>query len=228
MKKYIKYIVIFIIILLIIISVLLIKINQKNVEKQEINLDAEPGKTAIEEEENILVVALEEEEEEQQQQQQPTEEPEEPQEPEPVKDASTLTQEIYNRNSPIGTLYIPKTKLNTQVYSSVTVDELEKMPCFLYTTGGLSKPGITLFVGHNKRNGKLFSNNKNLEVGDEFYFTDYEGTELKYTIYSKFITTEDDISFLNSEVDVPVIALSCCTDASDENRIIILGRADES
>lgn len=226
MKKYIKYIVIFIIILLIIISVLLIKINQKNVEKQEINLDAEPGKTAIEEEENILVVALEEEEEEQQQP--PTEEPEEPQEPEPVKDASTLTQEIYNRNSPIGTLYIPKTKLNTQVYSSVTVDELEKMPCFLYTTGGLSKPGITLFVGHNKRNGKLFSNNKNLEVGDEFYFTDYEGTELKYTIYSKFITTEDDISFLNSEVDVPVIALSCCTDASDENRIIILGRADES
>ncbi len=48
----------------------------------------------------------------------------------------------------------------------------------------------------------------------------------KYTIYSKFTTTSDDTSFLNTNVDVPTIALSCCTDASDDNRIIILGRAD--
>lgn len=176
--------------------------------------------TVAKKEENTLVINIEKEEEELLPEEQETSSSE------PIKDAATLTQEIYHRNSPIGTLVIPKTGLNTQVYSSVTVDELETMPCFLYTTGGLNKTGITLLVGHNRRNGKLFSNNKNLEEGDEFYFTDYEGTELKYTIYSKFITTEDDISFLNSKVDYPVIALSCCTDASDENRIIILGRAD--
>ena len=56
--------------------------------------------------------------------------------------------------------------------------------------------------------------------------TIYEGNKKKYTIYSKFTTTSDDTSFLNTNVDVPTIALSCCTDASDDNRIIILGRAD--
>ena len=103
---------------------------------------------------------------------------------------------------------------------------MEEMPCFLYTTGGLNKTGTTLFVGHNRMNGTLFSNNNKLQENDEFYFTDLDGTELKYTIYSKFITTEGDISFLNNTVDKPTIALSCCTDANDENRIIILGRAD--
>ena len=100
------------------------------------------------------------------------------------------------------------------------------MPCFLYTTGGLNKPGATLIVGHNKRNGKLFSNNKKIQEGDEFYFKDYEGKELKYVVYSKFITTDGDMSFLNSNETNPVIALSCCTDANDENRIIVLGRAE--
>ncbi len=221
MKKYIKFIVIFFIIIVIMLGAFLVmKKNQESRKTEETHINTDLGKTEIEE--DTLIIDIGESQEQPISEEQPEPEPK----PEPKKDAATLTQEIYNRNGSIGTLYIPKTKLNTEVYSSVTVDELEKMPCFLYTTGGLSQPGITLLVGHNRRNGKLFSNNKNLEVGDEFYFTDYEGTELKYTIYSKFITTENDISFLNTNVDSPVIALSCCTDASDENRIIILGRAD--
>ena len=126
----------------------------------------------------------------------------------------------------IGTLYIPKTGLTTAIYSNSNVKMMEKMPCFLYSTGGLNRKGITLFVGHNRRNGKIFSENKKLNIGDIFYFKDYQGTELEYTIYDKFITNEGDISFLNNQVDSPVIVLSCCTDASDENRIIILARAN--
>ena len=147
-------------------------------------------------------------------------------EPEEQPDASSLTQQIYNMNTTIGKLYIPKTKINIQVYSNPDTKKMEKMPAFLYTSGGLNKTGITLFVGHNKRNGKIFSNNKKLAVGDVFYFTDYEGNEKKYTIYSKFTTTSDDTSYLNTNVDSPTIVLSCCTDASDDNRIIIIGRAD--
>lgn len=144
---------------------------------------------------------------------------------EPKKDDATLTQEIYNLNSTIGTLYIPKTKLKISVYCNSDSAKLEKMPGFLYTTGGLNKTGTTLFVGHNRRNGRIFSNNKKLQIGDIFYFTDYEGKQLKYTIYSKFIASSSDVSFLNNQVDSPTIALSCCTDASDDNRIIILGAA---
>lgn len=143
-----------------------------------------------------------------------------------VLDAATLTQQIYAMNSEIGTLYIPRTGLTTSIYSNSSVSQMEKMPCFLYTTGGLNKPGATLIVGHNKRNGKLFSNNKKIEEGDEFYFKDFEGKELKYVVYSKFITTDGDMTFLDPAETKPVIALSCCTDANDENRIIVLGRAE--
>lgn len=143
-----------------------------------------------------------------------------------VLDAATLTQQIYDMNSEIGTLYIPRTGLTTSIYSNSSVSQMEKMPCFLYTTGGLNKPGATLIVGHNKRNGKLFSNNKKIEEGDEFYFKDFEGKELKYVVYSKFITTDGDMTFLDPAETRPVIALSCCTDANDENRIIVLGRAE--
>ena len=145
---------------------------------------------------------------------------------EPVKDAATLTQEIYNLNRTIGTIYIPKTKLETEVYCNSSTSQMDKMPVFLYTTGGLNKTGVTLIVGHNKRNGKIFSNNKKLSEGDEFYFQDYEGNQKKYIIYSKFITSSADTSFLNENVTVPTIALSCCTDASNDDRIILLGRAE--
>lgn len=217
MRKNIQYIAIFLIIILLIMISLLMKLNKENTIIDEKSTIAEETEIKNKEEDPLVVILEKNDVQEQQ-----TEEPE----PEPVKDAATLTQEIYNMNSEIGTLYIPKTGLTTQIYSNVTVEKMEQMPCFLYTTGGLNNTGVTLFVGHNRRNGTLFSNNNNLKEGDEFYFKDYEGTELKYIVYSKFVTEENDTSFLRNPVDSPVIALSCCTDADDENRIIILGRAD--
>ena len=220
MGKKIKYIIIFIVAVAITATAIILLLNYINKEQNsisEVSTQTQPEQN-ITQTDNTLVIGIEKNEEEQ-------EEVEEPKE-ETAKTPAQLTQEIYNINGPIGTLVIPKTGLNTQIYSSVIVEQMEKMPCFLYTTGGLNKTGTTLFVGHNRRNGTLFSENDKLSEGDEFYFTDYEGTEKKYTIYSKFITTDTDISFLNQQVDAPTIALSCCTDANDEHRIIILGRAD--
>ena len=231
MNKKIKYIIIPLIAILI-ITIAIIIVIKYNKSKETVTPIEEPENTT---EENVMVIGINTEnttsQEEQKQPENNNNKPEEPtqeptREPEPTRDASALTQEIYNMNTTIGTLYIPKTKLNTKVYCNPDPKKMEKMPAFLYTSGGLNQVGITLFVGHNRRNGKMFSNNKKLAVGDIFYFTDYEGNKKKYTIYSKFTTTSDDTSFLNTNVDVPTIALSCCTDASDDNRIIILGRAD--
>ena len=151
-------------------------------------------------------------------------------EPEPKPKLPTTPAEwtisIENSNSEIGTLYIPKTKLNTPVYCKQSPEKMEKMPCFLYTSGGINKPGVTCFTGHNRRNGKLFSNNKKLQIGDAFYFKDNEGVELEYTIIDKYTTVSTDTGFFNIETDKPIIALSCCTDASNDDRIIITGRAD--
>ena len=227
MNKKIKYIIIPLIAILI-ITIAIIIVIKYNESKETVTPIEEPENTS---EENVMVIGINTENttsQEEQKQPENNNKPEEPtQEPtQQTRDASALTQEIYNMNTTIGTLYIPKTKLNTKVYCNPDPKKMEKMPAFLYTSGGLNQVGITLFVGHNRRNGKMFSNNKKLAVGDIFYFTDYEGNKKKYTIYSKFTTTSDDTSFLNTNVDVPTIALSCCTDASDDNRIIILGRAD--
>ena len=140
--------------------------------------------------------------------------------------AAMSTQDIYNLNREIGILNIPKTGLTTSIYSNVTVDKMEEMPCFLYTTNGLNQKGVTLFVGHNRMNGKMFSNNKKLNEGDEFYFKDYNGTELKYIIFKKFITVDTDVSYLNLETEKPMIVLSCCTDENNENRLILIGTAE--
>ena len=146
---------------------------------------------------------------------------------EEIKDASALTHEIYDMNCPIGILTIPKTDVNTEVFSNQTVDKMEEMPCFLYTTGGLNKIGTTLIVGHNRVNGTLFSDNGKLEAGDEFYFKDFEEKELRYTIISKEIRLDTDTSFLTESVDKPTMVLSCCSDNDDEYRIIIIGVAEE-
>ena len=230
MKNKLIYIVLFLLSIIIILSiVIVIKFNNKKVVKES-NTNEQ---TSIKEEtEETLIVGIEtnntekqNDKNEEKQEEKQEEQKEEKHENQP-QDPATLTQNIYNMNSEIGTLYIPRTGLTTSVYSNSSVSKMEKMPCFLYTTGGLNKPGATLIVGHNRRNGKLFSNNKKIQEGDEFYFKDYEGNELKYVVYSKFITTDGDMSFLDSNETKPVIALSCCTDANDENRIIVLGRAE--
>ena len=230
MKNKLIYIVLLLLSIIIILSiVIVIKFNNKKVVKEP-NTNEQ---TSIKEEtEETLIVGIETNNTEKQnnkneekQEEKQEEQKEEKHENQP-QDPATLTQNIYNMNSEIGTLYIPRTGLTTSVYSNSSVSKMEKMPCFLYTTGGLNKPGATLIVGHNRRNGNLFSNNKKIQEGDEFYFKDYEGNELKYVVYSKFITTDGDMSFLDSNETKPVIALSCCTDANDENRIIVLGRAE--
>lgn len=228
MKNKIKIILLFFIVIIVIISIIVYLNIKANNKKNDVEINNTVSDTIIDRTDEPMVVELGNNvktSENPKTDEENSKNKEESKNTQPL-DAATLTQNIYNMNSEIGTLYIPKTGLTTAIYSNSSVSQMEKMPCFLYTTGGLNKPGATLIVGHNKRNGKLFSNNKKIEVGDEFYFKDYEGVELKYNVYSKFTTTDGDMSFLNPDETSPVIALSCCTDANDENRIIILGRAD--
>ena len=201
-------------IILMIILIVVINLNNKpQVNNIETNIETSTNETKNEE---VMVVGLDRKEEE------------EPQEvPVPVKDAATLTQEVYDINAYIGTLNIPKTGLNTQVYSRVSANQMEITPCFLYTTGGLNEVGTTIFVGHNRANGLLFSDNNMLEENDEFYFTDLNGVEKKYTVFSKFVTDNDDVSFYKNSVDSPVIAMQCClTPDNEEQVIIVMGKAE--
>ena len=148
--------------------------------------------------------------------------------PEYVPTPADITQEIQEQDINIGTLNIPKTNYNTEVYCKQNVNKMEVMPCMLYTNQGPNKPGVTILVGHNRENGTLFSNNNLIEENDELYFTDISGDTKKYVVYSKFITDNDDVSFYNTPSDVPIIAMQCCLTATTSDKVlIIMAKADE-
>lgn len=135
--------------------------------------------------------------------------------------------EEYKGFETIGKIEIPQTGVNTPILNQVTVKGMENAPCLLYATGELNHNGNNLIVGHNYRNGTIFSDNKNLELGDKIYVTTLDGQKIEYTIYNKFVTTAEDVSYIKRDTnDKPEITLSCCTD-DDEYRIIILAKLED-
>ena len=126
----------------------------------------------------------------------------------------------------IGKIEIPTTQLEIPIFNQVTLEGMKKAPCLLYSTGELNHSGNHLIVGHNFRNGTIFSNNKNLKLGDKIFITTLDRNKVEYTIYRKFITTAEDVSYIKRDTyDRPEITLSCCTD-DDKDRIVILARVE--
>ncbi|MBO4293332.1 MAG: sortase [Clostridia bacterium] len=123
----------------------------------------------------------------------------------------------------IGTIVIPKTGVNLPILQKVSSAGMEVASCFLYSTGSINVSGTTIIVGHNYSNGKLFSNNKNLGVGDSIKIT-ANGITKSYTVYETMITTSDDLSYLDrNTTNEPQIALSTCTN-NGQKRLVILAK----
>lgn len=127
----------------------------------------------------------------------------------------------------LGYITIPKTNVKEPILDEVTPKSLETAVAALYPSNPqLNQPGNVVIIGHNYRNGKFFSNNKNLSTGDKIKIKDNSGTELTYTIYKKFTTTEQDTSFYGRDTNGAIeITLSTCTDDAKQ-RIIILARVE--
>lgn len=148
----------------------------------------------------------------------------------PIEEEIIVTQTLeiepnlmqYSKFASVGKIEIPKTEVNLPILEQVTVDGMKEAPCLLYSTGELNQNGNNLIVGHNFRNNTIFSNNQKLNLGDKIYITTLDGNKVEYTIYDKFITTAEDVSYIKRDTNnKPEITLSCCTD-DDEYRIIIL------
>lgn len=125
----------------------------------------------------------------------------------------------------LGTIEIPSISLKYPVLDKVTPKSIETAVAFLYGTG-LNKPGNSVIIGHNYRNGLFFSNLKKVNIGEKIYITDLEGNRQEYNIYNKFEAAENDTSFYQRDTGgKPEITLSTCTDDSSA-RIIIFGRIE--
>ncbi len=125
----------------------------------------------------------------------------------------------------LGTMTIPSIKFDYPILEKVSKSSIETSVAYLYGSG-VNQVGNTVIVGHNYRNGLFFSNNKKLKEGDKIYITDNAKNRITYTVYNKFETSPDDISFYQRDTNgKPEITLSTCTDDS-KARLIIFAKAD--
>lgn len=127
-----------------------------------------------------------------------------------------------------GYIEIPKTGIKYAIIESSSVKALETAVAVAYPSNPkLNTKGNVVIQGHNYRNGKFFSNNKKLEIGDKIKITDISNKTLTYTIYEIFLTTPEDSAFFTRDTgDNIEISLSTCTDDGNQ-RLIILAKVVE-
>ena len=131
----------------------------------------------------------------------------------------------YKGFNVLGTIEIPKTGVSYPVLQDPpTPKKLETAIVALYPQNAeLNSVGNVVLVGHNYRNGQFFSNNKKLTNGDKIYITDYNGNKITYVVYKVYQTSVSDTESYNRDTDGKrEITLSTCTDASNDQRIIVL------
>ena len=139
--------------------------------------------------------------------------------------SGSTTQKTYKGFGVLGTMEIPATDFEYPILEKVTKKSIETSVAFQWGAG-INQVGNSVIIGHNYRNGLFFSNNKKLQIGDKIYIEDNSGTEMTYTIYDKFETSDSDTSFYQRDTGgKPEVTLSTCTDDSSA-RLIILARVE--
>ena len=134
----------------------------------------------------------------------------------------------YKGFETLGTIQIPKTNVKYPILAKMSKSSLETAPVAIYPMNvELNTVGNVVIVGHNYRNGTFFSNNKQLNIGDKIYITDLNGNRVTYVIYNKFETSQTDTKSYNKDTNGKrEITLSTCTDASNDQRLIIEAREE--
>lgn len=137
-----------------------------------------------------------------------------------TKKSTKYVQMKYRGFDVAGKIEIPRTKLKYPVLSVATLSSMKVSIGIVYGPG-LNQVGNTVLMGHNYRNGALFSNNSKLNIGDYVYITDITGKKIRYVIYNKYITatTDFDYAIRNTE-GRREISMASCTDDS-KSRLII-------
>ena len=134
---------------------------------------------------------------------------------------------FYKEYPVVGYIKIPKTKVDYPVLLDVSPGALDTAVGVMYPNNPtLNTPGNILIIGHNFRNGKFFSNNKKLVVGDVIQITDLTGKTLTYTIYEILTLPDTDTSYVTRDTGGKIeISLSTCTD-DGSGRLVILARVE--
>lgn len=120
----------------------------------------------------------------------------------------------------LGTIQIPTINLKYPILAKVTPKSLQTSVAWLYGPG-LNQIGNNVIIGHNYRNGTMFSNVKKLKNGDSIYITDLNGKKVKYVVYKIYRTSGNDATYMTRNTNNKrEISLSTCTDDSKARTIV--------
>jgi len=138
-----------------------------------------------------------------------------------IQTGSNITTK-YKEFTVIGTIQIPDIDLKYPILQENTTKALETSTVLMYSAQGLNNEGNTVIMGHNYRNGTMFSNLSKLTKGDYIYITDTTGRKVKYEIYSIYEAEENENSYITRKIDgKKEISLVTATNDSKLRTIIL-------
>ena len=120
-------------------------------------------------------------------------------------------------------IIIPKINLETNVLRDFSKETLDK--CLVKFWGpNPNEIGNFCIAGHNYEKENMFSDLKELEVGEEFYLLDNKNGKYTYVISDIYKVNYKNLEPINQETDGKrVVTLITCTNYSNNERLIVRG-----
>ena len=139
---------------------------------------------------------------------------------------STFVAENKKKYKTVGSIKIPKIKVNYPILSETTVPLLKISPCKFWGPEP-NEIGNFCRAGHNYKNNQFFSKVPSLVVGDVIEITDLSGRKIKYSVYEKYIVVPQDTSCTDQNTNgKKVVTLITCT-KNNKKRVIVHAREIE-
>ena len=120
----------------------------------------------------------------------------------------------------IGTIKIEKLQIEYPIITQTDETAL-KITVARIAGSGVNNVGNLVLVGHNMRNGRMFTNIGKLEKGEIIEITDTKLKTMQYKVYDRFLTEESNTDILSQETTgKKIITLITCSNQADK-RIVV-------
>ena len=132
----------------------------------------------------------------------------------------------YKGYDVLAKLEIPEIDLNTYILKTYSSESLN-ISVVKFWGVKPNTSGNLCIAGHNFKNGNMFHDLKDLNIGDNLFVIDNNVGRVEYEIYNIYKVLPDDVSCLSQETDgKKEVTLITCTNDSKE-RIIVKAKEKE-
>ena len=131
--------------------------------------------------------------------------------------------ETYLSYPVVAQLIIPKINLESYVLRDFSKETMDK--CIVKFWGpNPNEIGNFCIAGHNYEKENMFSDLKELEVGEEFFLLDNKNGKYTYVVSDIYKVNYKNLEPINQETDGKrVVTLITCTNYSNDDRLIVQG-----